>query len=280
MSDTRVAVVTGGANGLGLGMAHHLAARGMSVVAADIDADRLTAAVAELSRSGATVIGIPTDVTKADAVADLAARVVERFGGIDVVCLNAGVSLRGRAWELSVDDWRWIYDVNVFGVVHGIRSFVPSLLTRGSGHVVITASNSAVTSLPSLAPYVSSKHAVLALAETLQHDLAAVSTSVYVSVVLPSAIRSEMADAVRHRPADYGAATVPEEILQASRSFLERYGEDPGQMADRVLRQALDDRQFCIFSDQTDVAMLDERTAALRDGRLVQPALHAAREVS
>src|SRR5207247_2617473 len=131
----------------------------------------------------------------------------------------AGVSLRGRAWELTVDDWRWIYDVNVFGVVHGIRHFVPALLAEGGGHVLITASNTAVTTAPALAPYVSSKHAVLALAEVLQHDLLAVGSDVHVSVSLPSAIRSGMADAVRNRPLDYGSAVVPDAVLEASRAF-------------------------------------------------------------
>ena len=190
------------------------------------------------------------------------------------MCLNAGVSMRGRAWELTEQDWRWVYDVNLFGVVHGIRSFVPVLLDQNAGHVVITASNSAVTTLASMAPYVSSKHAVLAVAETLQHDLAAVPSRVRVSVVLPGAIRSNMADAVRNRPAEYGSAAVAEEVLHAARQYLERHGEDPLTMADRVLRQALDDHEFCIFSEPSDVSMLAAHTSALSEGRLPAP-LHA-----
>ena len=266
-----VAVVTGAASGLGLGMAHALVERGMSVVIADIDADRLSVAEGELDARGATAMAVVTDVTKQPSVAELADRTVERFGRVDVVCLNAGVSIRGRAWELTEQDWRWVYDVNVFGVVHGIRSFAPTLLAQNSGHLVITASNSSVTTLPSVAPYVSSKHAVLAVAETLQHDLAAVPSEVLVSVVLPGAIRSNMADALLHRPAEYGAATVADEVREASRRYLERYGEDPMAMADRVLRQALDDHQFCIFSVPSDVSMLTDRAAAISDGRLPAP---------
>ena len=266
-----VAVITGAASGLGLGMAHALVQRGMNLVIADIDADRLSVAEDELVARGAEVEAVVTDVTKQSSVAALADRAVERFGRADVVCLNAGVSIRGRAWELTEQDWRWVYDVNVFGVVHGIRSFVPSLLAQDSGHVVITASNSSVTTLPSVAPYVSSKHAVLAMAETLQHDLAAVPSQVLVSVVLPGAIRSNMADAVLHRPAEYGTATIAAEVREASRQYLERYGEDPLAMADRVLRQALDDHEFCIFSVPSDVSMLADRAAAIRDGRLAAP---------
>ena len=137
-----VAVVTGAASGLGLGMAHALVRRDMGVVIADIDADRLSAAEAELNARGAAVTAVVTDVTKQSSVAALADRALAQFGRVDVVCLNAGVSIRGRAWELTEQDWRWVYDVNLFGVVHGIRSFVPTLLAQNSGHVVITASNS------------------------------------------------------------------------------------------------------------------------------------------
>lgn len=262
----RVGVVTGAANGLGLGLARDLAGRGYALVLADIDADALAVAAATLPGD---VLAVPTDVTKEDAVARLAEQALARFGRADVVCLNAGVSLRGRAWELSVADWRWIYDVNVFGVVHGIRHFVPALVERGDGHVVITSSNSAITTLPSLAPYVSSKHAVLAIAEVLQHDLAEAGSDVHVSVVLPGAIRSGMADAVRHRPADYGSAEVPEAILAASRAFLQQHGTDPRAMAAQVLREALDERRFCIFTDKPDAEKVQARADALRAGRLV-----------
>jgi len=262
----KVAVVTGAASGLGLGLASELAARGLRVVLADIDAEALASAAATVPGE---VLAVPTDVTKDDAVANLAARTLQHFGRVDVVCLNAGVSLRGRAWQLSVADWRWIYDVNVFGVVHGLRHFVPSLVERGEGHVVITSSNSAVTTLPSLAPYVSSKHAVLAIGEVLQHDLAGIGSDVHVSVVLPSAIRSGMADAVRHRPEDYGSVEVPEAVLAASRAYLQQHGADPREMAAQVLREALDEQRFCIFTDQSDAENLRARAKALHAGQLV-----------
>ncbi|MFE9320757.1 SDR family NAD(P)-dependent oxidoreductase [Nocardia sp. NPDC006982] len=266
--DSAVAVVTGAAGGLGYGLAASLVSRGMSVVIADIDGDALASAEERLRAEGADVLAVRTDVTKAESVMELSARTFDRFGRVDVVCLNAGVSMRGRAWELSISDWRWVYDVNVFGVVHGIRAFVPALLEAGTGHVLITASNSAVTTLAALAPYVSSKHAVVAVAETLQHDVREVGSDVGVSVVLPGAIRSGMADALRHRPADYGSASIPEDVTRASRAFLDRFGADPRAMADDVLRHALDERRFCIFTDPADAAMLVTHTEALRDGEL------------
>ncbi len=268
MDDRSVAVVTGAASGLGFGLASSLASRGMSVVIADINGDALDQAEHRLRAEGADVLAVRTDVTKDESVAALSGRTLDRFGRVDVVCLNAGVSFRGRAWTLSADDWRWVYDVNVFGVVHGIRHFVPALLEANAGHVLITASNSAATTLPSVAPYVSSKHAVLAVAETLQHDLVQVGSDVHVSVVLPGAIRSGMADAVRNRPADYGSASLPEEVVHASRAYLDRFGADPRTMADEVLQRALDERRFCIFTDPADTAMLVAHTEALCDGRL------------
>lgn len=278
MDDMKVGVVTGAASGLGLGLASSLVDRGMHVVIADINGEALAEAEKRLQTDGVEILAVRTDVTKADDVAALAGRTRDRFGRVDVVCLNAGVSLRGRAWELTVDDWRWIYDVNVFGVVHGIRSFVPGLLETGGGHVLITASNSAVTVLPALAPYVSSKHAVLAAAEVLQHDLVEVGSDVRVSVVLPGAIRSGMADAVLNRPADYGSARVDEKIRQASHAFLDRYGMDPRVMADDVLRSALDEHSFCIFTHPADVATLTAHTEALREGRLPNVVSHVIQE--
>ena len=263
-----VAVVTGAANGLGFGLAGALGARGMRLVVADIDDGALAHTQAELARDGVEVLAVRTDVTKRDDVTALADATLERFGGVDVVCLNAGVSLRGRAWELTVDDWRWIYDVNVFGVIHGIRSFVPALVEQGRGHVVITASNTAVTVQPTLAPYVSSKHAVLSIAEVLQHDLRNAGTQINVSIALPSAIRSDMADAVRHRPTDYGQVEVAEDLLRASRAFLAEHGADPRSMAEGILRRALDERTFCIFTDPADASTVIPRAEALRDGQL------------
>lgn len=275
----RVAVVTGAAGGLGLGMAAGLSDRGARVVIADIDTEALGKAESRLRAAGAEVLAVPADVTKSDSVAALADRAFQRFGRVDVVCLNAGVSVRGRSWELTVEDWRWVYDVNVFGVVHGVRSFVPRLLEQRAGHVLITASNSSVTTLPSVAPYISSKHAVLSLAETLRQDLLAAGSQVGVSVVLPGAIRSRMADAFRRRPAEYGAYRVDPEVVDRSKAYLAQHGMDPRVMADGILRQALDDHVFCIFTDSGDTAMLEARTEALRAGRLAAVDMPVNKEV-
>jgi NAD(P)-dependent dehydrogenase (short-subunit alcohol dehydrogenase family) len=279
MDATRVAVVTGAASGLGLGLASRLAQRGMHVVIADVNADGLALAERELRGRGGSPLAVPTDVTKQEAMQNLVDRTMEIFGRVDIVCLNAGVSMRGRAWELSTADWRWVYDVNVFGVVYGIQGFVPALMRQNTGRVIITASNSAITTLTGVAPYVSSKHAVLSIAETLQHDLYEVGSDVGVSVVLPGAIRSAMADAIRNRPRDYGSAEVSPDVLAASRDFLKRFGADPYDMAEQVLRGALEEHRFCIFTDPADSSMLTARTDALREGQLPEVAALVAKEV-
>jgi NAD(P)-dependent dehydrogenase (short-subunit alcohol dehydrogenase family) len=275
MDDAEVAVVTGAAGGLGLGLASCLGARGMKVAIADIDEAALAKAGERLRAEGVEVLTVPTDVTKQEAVTELAGHVLDQFGRADVVCLNAAVNVRGRAWELSVSDWRWVYDVNVFGIVHGIRSFVPLLLGRGSGHVLITASNSSVTTLPELAPYVSSKHAVLSLAETLQHDLIDAGSAVLVSVILPGAIRtSRMPEAFRNRPAEYGPAqTPPADVIRASHALMDQYGTDPHDMAAGILGQALDEHRFAVFTDPADAAQLTARAEAIRDGQLAPVAI-------
>jgi NAD(P)-dependent dehydrogenase (short-subunit alcohol dehydrogenase family) len=275
MDDAKVAVVTGAAGGLGLGLASSLGARGMNVAIADIDATALAKAGERLRAEGIQALTVPTDVTKQEAVTELAGQVLDHFGRVDVVCLNAGVNMRGRAWELSVSDWRWVYDVNVFGIVHGVRSFVPALVAQGSGHVLITASNSSVTTLPELAPYVSSKHAVLSLAETLQHDLIDVGSDVLVSVVLPGAIRSSrMPEAFRRRPAEYGPAQAPPaDVIRASHAVMDQYGTDPQDMAAGVLGQALDEHRFYVFTDPADAAQLMARAEAIRAGQLANVAM-------
>ena len=268
----KTAVVTGAAGGLGLGLAERLAARGASVVIADIDAAQLQQAESHLARSGVEVIAVPTDVTKEDQVDELARAAVARFGAVHIVCLNAGVSMGGTAWELSNADFRWAFDVNFFGVVHGVRAFVPLLLAQGEGHVLITASNSAVATVKGIAPYAASKHAVLALGETLFQDLRAVGAPVRLAVALPSGIRSRIAESFRHRQSEYGEGHVSAERLAASQSFLDEHGLDPADVAERIVVPFLEGDRFYLFTDDRDLTMLDARSAGIHTGHVAPPA--------
>jgi NAD(P)-dependent dehydrogenase (short-subunit alcohol dehydrogenase family) len=189
----KVAVVTGAAGGIGLGIAEAFLGRGMSVMLADIEPERLGRQAERLARSGAAVASTVVDVTDPDQVDALATAVLSRFGAVHVVCNNAGIIRTGRAWELSLDDWRAVLDVNLYGVIHGVRTFVPLLLQSGhEGHVINVASMAAVVPVPGIAPYNVSKHGVLAFSETLDDELGRAGATIGVTVVMPGRVPTRL----------------------------------------------------------------------------------------
>jgi NAD(P)-dependent dehydrogenase (short-subunit alcohol dehydrogenase family) len=199
--DGKVAVVTGAASGIGRALATRLASEGMAVALADVEQPALDEVAAELVRAGARVLAVRTDVSRAGDVDTLARRVVAELGAVHVVCNNAGVALSGPVWEATEEDWRWVLGVNLWGVIHGVRAFVPILLAQGGfGHVVNTASISGLVCLPDMGVYNASKHAVVALSETLHHDLVERGSSVRVSVLCPGYVDTRIMDSARNRP--------------------------------------------------------------------------------
>jgi NAD(P)-dependent dehydrogenase (short-subunit alcohol dehydrogenase family) len=196
-----VAVVTGAASGLGLGLAHSFATRGLDVVLADIEAEPLDAAVEAVGEHGVRVLGVRTDVADLAQVQALASETLDRFGRVDIVCNNAGVSAVGPyMWETPDADWEWVLSVNLGGVVNGIRAFVPHLVAQNSGHVVNTASMAAITVTTRHAPYVASKFAVAGLSEALRAELDRAAPNVGVTVVFPGTMSTNIATANRNRP--------------------------------------------------------------------------------
>jgi NAD(P)-dependent dehydrogenase (short-subunit alcohol dehydrogenase family) len=199
----RVAVITGAGSGLGHALARRFARAGMKLVLADLDTEALARTTAEFEASGVAAIGVPTDVRKAADVEALAARTLRAFGVVHVVCNNAGVASVGAAWESTMADWEWVLGVNLWGVIHGVRVFTPIMLAQGDeGHIVNTASVAGLIAPPGMAAYNVSKHAVVALTESLHHDLVARGTRVRCTVVCPAYFPSGIADSERARPAD------------------------------------------------------------------------------
>ncbi|MFE5325284.1 SDR family NAD(P)-dependent oxidoreductase [Embleya sp. NPDC056575] len=195
----RVGVVTGAAGGIGYGIARALADDGMRVVLADTDTARLEEAAAMLRADGAEVAAVPTDVRDAAAVQALADAALAGFGRVDVVCNNAGVWTLNRQWETELVDWQWVVDVNLWGVVHGVRTFVPLLLGQPEGgHIVNTASMGGLIGGAMTGPYGTTKHAIVGLTKGLRAELA--ETAVGVSLLCPGKVRSEMLDRVNARP--------------------------------------------------------------------------------
>jgi NAD(P)-dependent dehydrogenase (short-subunit alcohol dehydrogenase family) len=205
----RVAVVTGGASGIGYGLAERFAREGMKLVLADVESDALEVASQRLRASGAEVVTVRCDVSRAEEVETLASSAMNAFGAVHVVCNNAGVADTSGAsvWEAGLEDWHWVVGVNFWGVVHGIRTFVPLLLQQDEGHVVNTASAAGL--LPgSLGSYSATKHAVVSLSESLRMQLAAVSARVGVSVLCPGLVATRILEAERNRPAGPRTGTV------------------------------------------------------------------------
>jgi NAD(P)-dependent dehydrogenase (short-subunit alcohol dehydrogenase family) len=189
----RVAVVTGAAGGIGRGIAEAFAAEGMRLVIADVDGPALDRQATRLRDGGTEVEAVFTDVADAAAVDALARATIQRFGTVHVLCNNAGIIRPGRSWELPLADWERVIQVNLLGVVHGLRSFVPLLLGTGEeGHVVNVASMAAVVPVPGIGPYNAAKHGVLALSEVLQAELAATGAPIGVSVVMPGRVRTRL----------------------------------------------------------------------------------------
>jgi NAD(P)-dependent dehydrogenase (short-subunit alcohol dehydrogenase family) len=191
--DGRVAIVTGAASGIGFAVAYALAAEGACLLIADIDATAVNTAAAQIRATGAEVDSIELDVRDPKAVEETGLRAMDRFGGLHVAVNNAGIVNRGTSWELPLEAWHAVLDVNLWGVIHGIRGFVPRILETGTeGHVVNIGSMASVTALADLGPYTVAKHGVLGLSDVLRAELAASGKPVGVSVVFPGRIRSGM----------------------------------------------------------------------------------------
>ena len=200
MLEGKVAAVTGAASGLGRAMALAFAGEGMHAALADIDEPGLKSTLNEVQGRGVRAFAMRVDVSRYQDVESFCSKAIAQFGATHVVCNNAGVSPLGAVWENTLADWQWILGVNLWGVIHGVRAFVPRLLAQGEGHVVNTASVAGLISPPGMGAYNVTKHAVVALSESLHHDLRLRGSPVGVSVLCPAYVPTGIADSERNRP--------------------------------------------------------------------------------
>ena len=267
----KVAVVTGGASGLGRAMALHFAREGMHVAVADIEQKSLEAVVAEIKALGVNAIGVRTDVSKGAEVDALAGRVVAELGGVHVVCNNAGVSPLGLAWETSLADWQWMLGVNLWGVIHGVRAFTPLLLAQDEGHIVNTASVAGLINPPNSAMYNVTKHAVVALTETLYHDLGERKSKVGCSVLCPAYVPTGIADSERNRPPELANPSAQKSAQQLAKEEMLRKAVRSGRLsADDIGAAVLDavkEDRFYILTHPKIKGAIRARMEDILEGR-------------
>ncbi len=257
----KVAVITGGASGIGLSMAKRFAAEGMRLVLADIEEPVLEEAVEELKRSGADVLGVPTDVADHASVVRLHDKTLESFGAVHVVCNNAGVVGRSIV-ESPIEMWQWVVGVNLFGVINGCNVFLPTLVAQNEGHVVSTASVAGLRGNAILGIYSTTKFAVVGLSESLREELHASGSKVGVSVLCPGFVQTRIAQSHRNMPAAmreaFGASD--SDVLQGA---VMSVGIPPAEVADAVFDAVKEDRLYVLTHPDLARGALDQRLELL-----------------
>mgnify|MGYP001822100551 CR=1 FL=1 len=233
-----VAVVTGGGSGIGLALANRFARSGCKVVLADVQEDALADAAEQISAHGVEVLTVRTDVSKQNDVEALAAATMERLGAVHVVCNNAGVGGGGDPWVGPIESWEWTFGVNMWGVVHGVRAFLPRIVMSGGGHIVNTASIAGVFPGMTAAPYDASKHAVVGMTESLHNSLREGALPVGVSCLCPGWVRTGIMDSDRNWPGELGALPDRDPAREIATNYVRRAvdeGMPPAAVADLVL---------------------------------------------
>lgn len=281
----KTAVITGAASGIGLATAERFLKAGMKVVIADINAESIEKHATRLKSDGHSVEGKVTDVTSESSVRELAEFTMNKFGNIHILCNNAGIG-GGAAddkslWEASITDWKWVLDINVWGVIHGIRVFTPLMMAHGQeGHIINTASKAGLIFGTSL--YSTSKHTVIALTEALYAQLKQVNSKLAVSVLCPGAVNTDLnSNSNRIRPVDNASTENPnflnEDISLSPNNFMSTYqstvqtrmaaGKEPSEIAE-MLMQGLESGDFYIMPSRLEDAVVNERFKNIQERKI------------
>jgi len=263
----KVAVITGAASGIGRGIAERCVNEGMKTVLADIDDADLAKAETELKTLGGTVLSVRTDVSKRTDVELLARQTLDAFGQVHLLFNNAGIGAGGSPWEATWNDWEWVIGVNLWGVIHGVKVFTPFMLAQNvECHIVNTASAAGLVVGGPSAPYSATKHAVVALSESLYLTLQRRSALVKVSVLCPGLVRTDIANAESHRPV--GLKNEPVEMTPEMRAGLNFFkaaieaAMPPLQVADKVF-DAIKEGRFYILTHPEWIEVMQMRTDSL-----------------
>ena len=273
--DKKTAVITGGASGIGLALAHRLGRDGAKLVLADIETDALDAAVAELQAAGADVIGVPTDVSQPEAITALADAAVAEFGAVHFLHNNAGVCTTGLAEEQSDAQWDWVLDVNLRSVIWGCREFLPRMKAHGEpAHIVNTASMAGMNGGPQMAPYYTTKFAVVGLSESLWHEAHSEGSNVGISVLCPGFVRTGIARADRNQPEGLGG-WVAEGSAGGSRfgellSAGVDNGIEPAEVAEIVVDAVAGGRLWILTHPESGESVMTRASAIAEGGLPVQ----------
>src|SRR6266436_218656 len=252
----RVAVVTGAASGIGLALSERFAAEGMKIVMADVEMAALDTAAATVKAKAPAVLAVRVDVSRAEDVERLARETYAVFGAAHVVCNNAGVAVIGAVHEHSLADWQWVMGVNLWGVIHGVRAFVPRMLAGGDeGHIVNTASMAGLTTAPFMSVYDVTKHGVVALSESMYKEAQVTGSPIGVSVVCPGLIDTNIMRSSRNRPealAEEGKAGPMAQAFGQNLGDRLAGGYPPSEVAEQVV-QGIRDGRFYIVPAQPEV---------------------------
>lgn len=271
--NNKVAVITGAASGIGYGLAVHCARKGMKLVLADIEGNALSKTLSEMKVAGAEATAVVTDVSKHQEIKALAEKTINTYEKVDLLFNNAGVATGSSLWESSMNDCKWVIDVNFWGVIHCIREFVPIMLEQKTPcHIVNTSSITGLSTYHPSALYQLTKHSIVALSEQLHHDLTLRKAPIKVSVLCPGFVNTQIMDAERNRPEEYlntpsGKNRKPgsDEEEQAFRRMIET-GMSPLKVAEIVFR-AIAEEKFFIFTHPEMKPLIQGRMEDILEGR-------------
>ncbi|GMU93927.1 MAG: short-chain type dehydrogenase/reductase [Candidatus Hydrogenedentota bacterium] len=266
----RVAVVTGAASGIGFALSSRFAREGMRIVMSDVEEAALHEAAGRVCDTGAQVVAVRADVSKAADVENLANQTYEAFGAVHVLCNNAGVAVSGLIRENSLRDWEWVIGVNLWGVIHGLRSFLPRMIEQDTdGHIVNTASIAGIITGPGMGVYCASKHAVVGLSESLYHELTLMGSKVSVSVLCPAWVKTRISDSDRNRPEPLSDRRETSHPLAGLLENWARTAVSNGISADHVADEvlgAIRDKRFYILTHSDMTELIRRRMEGIVDG--------------